>query len=58
VATDYESLRAAIKAERDEPGAVTKPELDAVLAQHPPSPPEPPPLGAYDDGHYDPEHYA
>ncbi len=54
---DYESLRAAVKAERDEAGPVTKAEMDAILAAHPESPP-PDANGAYDDDDYDPAHYS
>lgn len=39
MATDYERLRAALKAERDEPGPIYRVEVDALLAAFPPPPP-------------------
>lgn len=56
MATWYERLRAAVKAERDEPGSVTKSELDEVLRQFPAT--EPSTVDEYDDDAYDPESYA
>jgi hypothetical protein len=55
--TDFERLRADVKALRDEPGRITKAEVDELLRRHPAAPP-PAPADAYADEHYDPTHYA
>ncbi len=42
--TLYDELRAALIAELDEPGAITRDEVRAVLDRFPPSDPTPEPL--------------
>ena len=50
----FQALRAALQAELDEPGAITRAEIQAVLDAHPDLPAE----GDYSDADYDPAHYA
>lgn len=49
--TPMQALRAALQAELDEPGHITKAEIQAVLDAHPDK-------GDYADTNYDPAHYA